>query len=121
METQERIEVLLNSATKGVIEREQARQDKHRKDAQSSVANKWRHALRLAVRWSRAHYKDSIHVTSKEHMSDVDCFNGSGARASTHDEPEKDGEEHGGHDHGEEDLILIHPVIDGRLKDEGRG
>ncbi|KAI0683632.1 Metallo-dependent phosphatase [Cytidiella melzeri] len=120
MKSQERIETLLDSATKGLIEREQARQDRYKKSARRDAVSKWRHAMHLAVRWSRAHYKDSIHITTKEHMSDVDCFDGSKARASTHDQEDAIGEQVQNQQLGEEDLVIIHPVIDGRLKDEGR-
>jgi hypothetical protein len=43
-------------------------------------------------------------------MSDVDCFDGSNVRRGG--TVQGDGEE--------EDLPIIHPVVDGRLKDEGR-
>ncbi|KAI0818817.1 Metallo-dependent phosphatase [Irpex lacteus] len=119
MQPQQRIETLLNSATKGVIEREQARQQRYNRSAKIDIVSKWKHALQLAVRYSRAHYKDLIHVTSKEHMSGVDCFDGSQARTGTG--PAQVGDEAGdSNDQSEEDLVLIHPVIDGRLKDQGR-
>ncbi|KZP23699.1 Metallo-dependent phosphatase [Athelia psychrophila] len=75
----------------------------------------WHHAAMLAVRHSRskAHYKDRIDVSGREDMSDVDCFHGAKAR--------KGSIGLGGQaDAADEDLLLIHPVVDGRLKDEGR-
>ncbi|KZP03788.1 hypothetical protein FIBSPDRAFT_941342 [Athelia psychrophila] len=75
----------------------------------------WHHAAMLAVRHSRskAHYKDRIDVSGREDMSDVDCFHGAQARKGIIGV--------GGHGDGaDEDLLLIHPVVDGRLKDEGR-
>lgn len=120
MQGQDRIEALLSSATKGIIEREQARQERYHRNLRKDVVSRWRDAMHLAVRWSRAHYKDAIHVTTKEHMSDVDCFDGSKARASKIiDKGGKEAEDEL-HSYGEEDLAVIHPVIDGRLKDEGR-
>jgi hypothetical protein len=43
-------------------------------------------------------------------MSEVDCFDGGKARKGSI----------GGEINENEDLITIHPVIDGRLKDEAR-
>lgn len=116
MQSQERIEVLLNSATKDIIAREQKRKARYLQNSRKDVASKWRHATQLAVRWSRAHYKDNIGVAGREHMSDVDCFDGGRTRVMQHHKEEGDDE----HDHSEEDLAVIHPVVDGRLKDEGR-
>lgn len=75
----------------------------------------WQHAAVLAVRHvrSRAHYKDRIDVSGKEHMSEVDCFHGAKARKGSIGIEEKG-------DNKDEDLLVIHPVVDGRLKDEGR-
>lgn len=75
----------------------------------------WHHAAVLAVRHSRskAHYRDRIDVSGREHMSDVDCFHGAKARKGSI------GVEDQG-DNPHEDLLLIHPVVDGRLKDEVR-
>ena len=117
MEAQERIETLLNTSTQEIIKREQARQDRYQKSARKDVVSKWRQAAHLALRWSRAHYKDLIGVTAKEHMSSVDCFDGSKVRTKQHEE---DGQEDPSFDQSEEDLITIHPIVDGRLKDEGR-
>ncbi|KAI0085451.1 Metallo-dependent phosphatase [Irpex rosettiformis] len=119
---QERIEILINSATKGIIERERARLDRFNK-SKAEIVTKWRRAMRLAVRYSRAHYKELIHITSKEHMSDVDCFDGSRARAGSRAEVgrlEEDDSDDCDRDRDDDDLVLIHPVVDGRLKDQGR-
>lgn len=121
MKPQERIETLLSSATKGIIEREQARQDRFNRSAKADILSRWRRAFRLAVRYSRAHYKELIHVTSKEHMSGVDCFDGAGARAACPVEGyQLDNDDSNDGDRGEDDLVLIHPVLDGRLADRGR-
>jgi len=47
----------------------------------------------------------------------VDCFDGRGARCGVSIEQGKDVHPGG---EGEEDLVVIHPAVDGRLKDEGR-
>jgi len=61
----------------------------------------------------RVHYQDHFNTAAREHMSGVDCFDGKKARQG-----------HGGDDHHEnsyeEDLLVIHPVLDGRFKDVAR-
>jgi 5'-nucleotidase len=116
MESQERIEQLLNAATHEVINREQARQQRYNTSSRRDIVSKWRHAAHLALRWSRAHYKDHIRVTETEHMSAVDCFDGDSMRGrKPHDDAEEEKL-----DVSEEDLITIHPVVDGRMKDVAR-
>lgn len=119
MEPQERIEQLINAATKEVIWREIARKDRYDKHSSSrrDIVTKWKHAARLALRWSRAHYRDHIRVTEKEHMSGVDCFDGGSVRSrKANDEAELKETL----DVSEDDIITIHPFVDGRFKDEGR-
>ncbi|KAF7983055.1 hypothetical protein HWV62_23947 [Athelia sp. TMB] len=83
--------------------------------ARSRAVEHWKHAAVLAVRHARskAHYMDRIAVSHKEHMSGVDCFNGHQARKGSIGEDDKGDNEEG-------DLLIIHPTVDGRLKDEGR-
>ncbi|KAI0078996.1 Metallo-dependent phosphatase [Panus rudis PR-1116 ss-1] len=109
---------LIHEETATVIRREKARQDRYDQSAKSKTADKWRHVAQLALRWSRAHYKDNLYVTEREHMSDVDCFDGDKMRSNLGEEvveKEKNEEET-----LEEDLITIHPIVDGRLFDKGR-
>ncbi|KAI8998871.1 Metallo-dependent phosphatase [Trametes punicea] len=89
------------------------------------IGDMWRRVAGIALRWSRGHYRDHLRVTGREHMSAVDCFDGDRMRkgefgvdqAKEAREKEHENEElHG----AEEDLVTIHPVVDGRLKDEGR-
>ena len=87
-----------------------------------AIGEMWRRVAGIALRWSRGHYRDNLRVTGREHMSDVDCFDGDGMRKGRFSEPQaqektKENEELDGM---EEDLANIHPVVDGRLKDEGR-
>ncbi|KAH9853979.1 Metallo-dependent phosphatase [Lenzites betulinus] len=85
------------------------------------IGDMWRRVAGIALRWSRGHYRDHLRVAGREHMSDVDCFDGDRMRKSGFDGQEKQGTEESGEFAGaEEDLVLIHPVVDGRLKDEGR-
>ncbi|TFY68914.1 hypothetical protein EVJ58_g733 [Rhodofomes roseus] len=86
-----------------------------------SVVQKWRHAARRALRWSRAHYRDNIHITGREHMSPVDHFDGSSLRKRPIGQQNAGGETKVAKaEDDEEDLAVIHPIVDGRLKDEGR-
>ncbi|KAK7693184.1 hypothetical protein QCA50_002750 [Cerrena zonata] len=118
---------LLHSETAQVISREKARQaryDKSQSQAHQEAANKWRRIANAALRWSRAHYKDNIYVTEREHMSPVDCFDGQGLRtALKSDDWEKDEVRSSAgisQEELEKDLVTIHPIVDGRLRDEGR-
>ena len=117
---QERIEQMLNAATKEVIWREIARKDRYDKhsSARKDIVSRWKHVARLALRWSRSHYRDHLRVTEKEHMSGVDCFDGSTVRSRKAHGDGDDLKET--LDVSEEDIITIHPFIDGRFKDEGR-
>lgn len=109
---------LLQTETEHVIKREKARIEKYQKIATLKGApSKWRHAAHLALRWSRSHYRDHIYVTEREHMSSVDCFDGAHARCAPQEKGDGDGEKG---EEGAQDLITIHPVVDGRLHDEGR-
>ena len=117
MESQERIEKLLNAATNEVITREKNRQDRYQRHSKADIASKGRNAAHRALRWSRAHYRDHIRITEQEHMSPVDCYDGSSVR-KTQPHVQKDVKE--SLDVSEDDLVTIHPVVDGRFKDEGR-
>lgn len=109
---------LLQTETEHVVKREKARIEKYQKIATLKGApSKWRHAAHLALRWSRSHYKDHIYVTEREHMSGVDCFDGAHARCAPQEKAGRGGDKEG---EDAQDLITIHPVIDGRLHDEGR-
>jgi hypothetical protein len=96
----------LHEDTRAIIGKERESRERH-------ATQQWQHAAALALRSkSHAHYKDQINVSAREHMSSVDCFEGSKARRGVADKENRD-------DRGE-DLPTIHPVVDGRLKDEGR-
>lgn len=117
---------LLHSETAQVISREKARQvryDGSQTPAHQEAASKWRRLANAALRWSRAHYKDNLYVTEREHMSSVDCFDGQGLRTALNSVNwEKKGQQTEAKTTQEEekDLITIHPIVDGRLRDEGR-
>ncbi len=87
------------------------------------IGDMWRRVAGIALHWSRGHYRDHLRVTGREHMSDVDCFDGGRMRKGEFGGDQvkqgkgQETEELSG---AEEDLVTIHPVVDGRLKDEGR-
>ena len=56
-------------------------------------------------------------MSEKEHMSPVDCFDGSAFRKSYIATDQRKEEVH---NVSTDDLLIVHPVVDGRLKDEGR-
>jgi len=106
----------LHEDTTAIIGKERERRNRQGDRAQSKAIQQWQHAAALALRpRSRAHYKNHINVSTREHMSGVDCFDGSKARRG------RVADKKNGNDDGpaEEDLPTIHPVVDGRLKDEG--
>jgi len=103
----------LHVNTKVVINKERQWRERHNlpNESKSKGAQLWQHAAAVALQSrSYAHYKDQISVSAREHMSEVDCFDGGKARKGSIGEVKQEGS----------DLITIHPGIDGRLKDEGR-
>lgn len=88
------------------------------------VAQKWQHAARLATRAIKdLHHhphrrvRDHLGVSGREHMSDVDCYDGSRARRGEKSLPSV-GQDEDKSKEQIEDLPVIHPEVDGRLKDE---
>lgn len=88
----------------------------------------WRRVAGIALRWSRGHYRDNLRISGREHMSDVDCFDGAKMRRGRFERNEEkspgdNGVQPSEHEEltgAEEDLAVISPVVDGLLKDEGR-
>ncbi|OCH95318.1 Metallo-dependent phosphatase [Obba rivulosa] len=131
---------LLHPDTPALVSRERARQERHARaksrtrpehkhvssrspsagpSAGGGISARWRQAAGRALRWSRAHYRELIGVAGREHMSGVDCVNGEVIRGAASRVGDDTPEEEPDVD-TEEDLPTIHPVVDGRLKDEGR-
>jgi len=83
----------------------------------STAAEHWQKVASSALRWSqsRRRFSEHIHITSKEHMSGVDCFDGAKQRAG-----EPQGESDGFGKPSDEDLLVVHPWVDGRLMDEAQ-
>ncbi|TFK55022.1 Metallo-dependent phosphatase [Heliocybe sulcata] len=97
----------LHPDTERILHREKT----YKEEARSRAARNWQHLANIAVHRSRSreHYRSQISVSSREHMSEVDCFQNKALR-----------DEDGTGDGSEEDLLVIHPELDGRLKDLGR-
>ncbi|KAI9466021.1 Metallo-dependent phosphatase [Lactarius psammicola] len=83
----------------------------------STAADHWQKVASSALRWSRSgrRFSQHIHITAKEHMSGVDCFDGAKQRAG-----ELQGESDGLGRPSDEDLLVVHPWVDGRLRDEAQ-
>jgi len=105
-----------HSNTNSIIAREVEHRKRHAGDNKSAIARKWKNALSGVLNQlrSNAHYADHINVTAREDMSDVDCFQGAKVRRGG--EVNSSGPSTNFH----EDLLVIRPVVDGRLKDEAR-
>ncbi|KAI0256509.1 Metallo-dependent phosphatase [Lactifluus subvellereus] len=105
----------LHEDTHRVVQNERSRL---KRDSSRSVAvERWQKAASSVIRYtrSRRHFRDHIHITSKEHMSGVDCFDGAKQRVGEAlDESDALGER------PNEDLLIVHPWVDGRLKDEAQ-
>lgn len=73
----------------------------------------WKRAAELVHQHrSKVHYRGHLKITSLEHMSSVDAFDGESARKGQETGP-KSMEDN-------PDLLVVTPEVDGRLKDEGR-
>jgi len=98
----------IQSDTEAIIQREKTRQHK----LESSARMRWKKAADLAIKHvrSKRHYQDNMAVARHEHMSGVDSFDGEKMRG---------GKSSGNADAMDEDLLVIHPIVDGRLKDVG--
>ncbi|KAG6833489.1 hypothetical protein H0H87_006061 [Tephrocybe sp. NHM501043] len=107
----------LRPRTEAAISREtERRKAEQLNHGETGAAEKWKHAARLALEWSRKsslNYQDQLTVCTTEHMSSVDAYDGQSVRRG--EEPKK---RH--HAIDEEDLIIIHPGLDGRLKNIAR-
>lgn len=100
----------IQSDTEAIIQREKTHQHRSQNKAQMRWKQATSHAIK-AVR-SKRHYQDTMAIAQKEHMSDVDTFDG--------DKMMRGGKAGGVQEEGDDDLLVIHPVIDGRMKDVGR-
>jgi 5'-nucleotidase len=105
----------LQETTKTAIHRERARKERENQHHASRATQLWKHAASVALRWarSRAHYREQLLVSTTEHMSAVDAFDGKEVRLGRKSNTEVNKS-------AEDDLLVVEPVVDGRLKNEGR-
>ena len=94
----------VNPASAHIVQRAQARSK--RQKLLNAVAKA------LSKKKGRAHHRSYHSIATKEHMSAVDCFDGKAARSSFKQVDESND--------NDMDLIVIHPVVDGRMKDVAR-
>jgi len=110
----------LHEGTHRIIQKERSRLKKKYGPSHAAVVEHWRKAVSSVSHGlrSRAHFRDCIHITSKEHMTGVDFFDGAKQRVG---EPQ-DGSDStvGKSSESDEDLLVVHPSVDGRLKDEAQ-
>lgn len=122
----------LHPDTHEIIASERRRQskqhDKHKAHRQPSNAERsWAKAISYALHSARStkHYRDHINVSAKEHMSAVDCFDGDSVRKVNHRGEDDNGNEEQEEKQkdrtpSDEDMLVAHPVVDGRLRNVGR-
>jgi 5'-nucleotidase len=107
----------LQQSTMDAISREIKHQRSHIRNSTDlrSVASLWKQATSAVLHWSRSrtHYRDQLRVCGSEHMSLVDSLDGKNMRAGVPLQENLDMNIN-------EDLLTVHPQIDGRLADEGR-
>ncbi|OJA12753.1 hypothetical protein AZE42_07928, partial [Rhizopogon vesiculosus] len=96
---------LLHSSTAETLSRELEHRSHEADVHKSHIAAKWQRAAAGALHQARSatHYRDHTNVAARESMDSVDCFN----RATSEGDYE-------------DDLPVIHPVVDGRIKDVAR-
>ncbi|KAI9509971.1 Metallo-dependent phosphatase [Russula earlei] len=106
----------LDEETHRIIQGERSRLERH-SSRHSAAVELWRKTACAALRSSRsrAHFRDRIQITSKEHMTRVDCFDGAKQRAG-----EPQAESDALKRSSDEDLLVVQPSVDGRLKDEAQ-
>jgi len=96
---------LLHSSTAAILSRELEHLKHEANDHKLRIAAKWQRAATGALNQARsqAHYRDHTNVAAQESMDSVDCYN----RATVEGDDE-------------DDLPVIHPVVDGRMQDVAR-
>ncbi|KAG8217209.1 Metallo-dependent phosphatase [Butyriboletus roseoflavus] len=97
--------------------REKNQETNHLHSETAGVVQRWQHAAVSALHKlrSRVHYMDHFNITAREHMSGVDCCDGKRIRRGSSWNG-KSGHEKTYND----DLLAIHPVVDGRFQDVAR-
>ena len=114
--------VFMQSGTEAIVQRERRRSQRLQHPKMH-----WKLAASMAIKSirSKRHYQDSLSVAQVEHMSEVDCFDGKKMRREwgtpqAEEAKEKSQGETNSHVTDEDDLLHIHPILDGRFKNIGR-
>ena len=109
----------LHPETADVVRREIEHRNRHTPKHQlwPKFTRRWQNAAVNALHKlrSRVHYEDHFKITAREHMSGVDCYDGKKIRQGSGGNG-KNGRE----TTYKEDLLVIHPIVDGRFKDVAR-
>jgi 5'-nucleotidase len=94
----------LNESTRAVVSRAQS--------GHAKAVSRWKQAGKLVVAsaHSRRNIGEALNIGAREHMSGVDVFDGDAARCGKPAESKTN-----------DDLITVKPVVDGRLKNLGKG
>ena len=115
----------MRADTEVIVQREQKRSQR----LQNPEKMHWKLAASLVIKSirSKRHYQDNLSVAQVEHMSEVDCFDGESMRKKWGGPHAREVNEGGSQeksspttDDSEADLLQIHPVLDGRLRDIAR-
>lgn len=103
--------IAIEEALEERIKRNRSENNHH--DGQA--VGKWKLAIDLVIHRARTrrHYLRSLNLSTTEHMSSVDPFDGSKARKGQECAPLN-------HAEGDDDLLVISPEVDGRMRDVGR-
>lgn len=117
-------QTFMQANTEAIVERERRRSQRSEHPGKMH----WKLAASLVIKSMRSkkHYQENLSVPQVEHMSEVDCFDGEkmrrewGASRAKAAEKEQSQDEKSPHLADEDDLLQIHPVLDGRFKDIGR-
>jgi len=116
-------QTFMGAGTEMIIQRERKRSQR----LQNQGKMHWKLAGSLVIKSirSKRHYQETLSVAQVEHMSDVDCFDGEKMRREWGAPQAQEAKEGKGQDEksphkNEEDLLNIHPVLDGRFNDIGR-
>lgn len=117
-------QTFMGAGTEMIIQRERKRSQR----LQNPEKMHWKLAASRVIKSirSKRHYQETLSVAQLEHMGDVDFFDGEkmrkewGAPQAQEAKEGKGQDEKGSRSKDEDDLLHIHPVLDGRLHDIGR-
>lgn len=108
----------MQAGTEAIVQRERRRSQR----LQHPGKMHWKLAASLVIKSirSKRHYQESLSIPQVEHMSEVDCFDGEKMRKEWGAPHAEEGRGGRSHTTDEDDLLQIHPILDGRFKDVGR-